>query len=31
MDAGMNDFISKPASPKVFFEKILKWIEPVSS
>ena len=30
-DAGMSDFITKPLNPEVFFEKILKWLEPHSS
>ncbi|MBS1198182.1 MAG: sensor hybrid histidine kinase [Proteobacteria bacterium] len=26
MAAGMNDFVSKPVDPKVFFETLLKWL-----
>lgn len=28
MNAGMSDFIAKPASPKVLFDVVLRWLEP---
>jgi len=28
LEAGMNDFLSKPVSPEQLFDTVLKWLEP---